>query len=730
MQYLQIQILVMSLNNNRVVITIDGFYIYPQVSENRKGSYGVVVDAVRISDRKEFVMKFFGYTKQKPDISYILREIDNLQILKNSPGVAHIETVLNDNIEGYISQTIPKLHRRVYPVIVMEKLCGNELFESILAKQDHDDKFSEFEAAIIFKTFILALDKIHNEKNMIIVDLKSENLVFSDNTNYTSIKVIDFGMAVSMSGRIEHFDDSLSGTGAYLAPESIFHHQKFGQAKFSRASDVWQASCILFTLLTVSFPFGSNHTPNLHERIKKCMFINRDLQSIQAKYRLSNEVIDLFSRMFTVNPSQRITCKEILNHPWILQKAEKNPFGDEYFERLKSFQCQRKFKQILNQSTILSIQQQLQAELSTTRYIDDDTADQMKSQSHVLGFSLVETRNTPDYNFNQNVNIPSGDCTSPKVGTVNSGGETLTSSSLKTVTIVEPVVSTLSESYGNNYSPVSMRDRSPASSNTSTTPMATQYLVSRQGGSDMIPAEMVKRKRGNNSRKIVTVNFVITYEGIQVLKEKFLAYMHTEMTDEAVTKKDGLEFHDFQQVVLSAGFSNLATEKVFRIFDWNGSGTVSYLEFLLALSSFRRDINWDDTESIARLYYDIFDVNNDGSVSVEVLAVVLSQLHEDFTAIAHKKLLEKQKAATVDDLNTLQNNSYLMTHPFEMYPDEVYALVSFMDTDKDGSISYEEFERFLTSINSLINSAQTSAVKEVTGNAVSNINTGMMLQEI
>jgi serine/threonine protein kinase len=181
----------MSLKSN--VITVNGYSIHPHVSENRRGSYGYVVDARRLSDGKEFVMKFFGYTKQKPDIAYILREIDNLQILKTLTGVAHIETIFNDSIEGYISRAIPKLHRRVYPIIVMEKLHGGELFETILSKQDHGEKFSEHEAAIIFKTFITALEKIHNEKNMIVVDLKSENLVFADNKNYNSIKVIDFG---------------------------------------------------------------------------------------------------------------------------------------------------------------------------------------------------------------------------------------------------------------------------------------------------------------------------------------------------------------------------------------------------------------------------------------------------------------------------------------------------------------------------------------------------------
>ncbi len=47
-----------------------------------KGAYGLVCRGIRISDGKVFAMKFFGYTQHDPDISWILREIDNLRALK------------------------------------------------------------------------------------------------------------------------------------------------------------------------------------------------------------------------------------------------------------------------------------------------------------------------------------------------------------------------------------------------------------------------------------------------------------------------------------------------------------------------------------------------------------------------------------------------------------------------------------------------------------------------
>ena len=104
--------------------SIHNFDIRNQLNRSSQGSYGVVVDAIRKSDGKNFVMKFFGYTKNKPDISWILREIDNLRALDAIEGVAQIEATFTDSADGYISKMIPKIYKKKYPIIVMEKLSG------------------------------------------------------------------------------------------------------------------------------------------------------------------------------------------------------------------------------------------------------------------------------------------------------------------------------------------------------------------------------------------------------------------------------------------------------------------------------------------------------------------------------------------------------------------------------------------------------------------------------
>lgn len=690
------------------VVYVNGFSIHPVVNENRKGSYGIVVDAVRLSDGKEFVMKLFGYTKNKPDISYILREIDNLQVLNSVPGVAHIETIFNDSVDGYISKTVPKLYKRIYPIIVMERLKGGELFERILSKDSQNESFSETDAALIFKTFITALDQIHTEKNMINIDLKSENLVFSNPSDYESIKIIDFGMAVSLYNRDEHFEDKLGGTEAYLAPESITHYDKYGQALFSRASDVWQAGCILYTLLTVSFPFGSNKTPDLHARIKSRRFVFQDLAQIQIRFKLSNEVTDLFDRMFAVDPAARMTCREILNHPWIVNSVEDKlssiSFGDDYFNRLRSFQCQRKFRQLLNQSTILFIQEQLQAELSTTKYIDEPEEEDEEPTQSLLGFSIIEASPSDNPRRRDSLNGIDenfADYGTPRGGSVHSSqdhncyttpsgqsrnyslhSQSSISAAFKTLNIIQPVLAKAESKHAGHI-------------NSSSHGQHSSSLVTTPG------AAVPKRVRNNQNRRVVTVKFVITNEGIKLLKEKFLEYQHAEISDEAAASDSGLDLKAFQEVVLSAGFSNLATERVFNIFDYNHSGTVDYLEFLLALSSFRRDIDWDDLESVARLYYDIFDVNSDGSISVEVLALVLNKLEHDFAlfTVGNKSQQQPdgmQSMAGDDEVDGMEVEIEL-----NMFDGSVYQLVEFIDTDKDGSVSYEEFEQFVKTLNKL-----------------------------
>jgi serine/threonine protein kinase len=150
---------------NKTEMNPEDFQSFEVGSKLNHGGYGVIMNAKRRHDGKEFVMKFFGYTDNKPDIAWINKEISNLRALAGISGVAQIEATFNDSARGLITdprQGIRKKFREEFPVIVMEKLFGGDLCDRILSKCSSDQRrFSERDASIIFTNFIVALNEVH-----------------------------------------------------------------------------------------------------------------------------------------------------------------------------------------------------------------------------------------------------------------------------------------------------------------------------------------------------------------------------------------------------------------------------------------------------------------------------------------------------------------------------------------------------------------------------------------
>eukprot|EP01038_Epipyxis_sp_PR26KG_P006062 gene6062-8346_t len=332
--------------------TIADYLIYGMLSENSLGSYGVVMNARRRSDQKEFVMKFFGYTNSKPDLNWILREIDNLKNLKGINGLCQIEATFNDSKEGLISRFINKKFKNRYPIIVLEKLSGGELFDRILEHAKAANSFTELEAISIFGTFIRALREVHDVKNVINCDLKTENLVFQG-VDCDSVKIIDFGQACSLWDReclnvpLNVNNPEFLGTLCFTAPETILTALNTGEAEYSRASDIWQAGCILYTILVGALPFNQHldKFPLLQSIVDNNF--TRPIPSL----RRSPEARHLLSRLFDPNPTTRITCTQILEHPWIVQSTpsvgvNKN-LGESYFSGIRQLNARKRFRTFL-----------------------------------------------------------------------------------------------------------------------------------------------------------------------------------------------------------------------------------------------------------------------------------------------------------------------------------------------------------------------------------------------
>lgn len=152
------------------------------------------------------------------------------------------------------------------------------------------------------------------------------------------IKLIDFGACKKLQeGLVEVVTPRsmvVAGTTGFFAPETL------RRKVHSKATDVWQTGVCLWTMLFQSYPFKDSNDI-MSYRDGGLRF------PTNSASRISESCKDLFNRIFTVDPSRRITCEGILDHPWVRDYSSlpDDDFGEEYKASLKSWILRRKFKQ-------------------------------------------------------------------------------------------------------------------------------------------------------------------------------------------------------------------------------------------------------------------------------------------------------------------------------------------------------------------------------------------------
>jgi len=126
---------------------------------------------------------------------------------------------------------------------------------------------------------------------------------------------------------------TVCGTPSYLAPEILT-----GQ-KYTTQCDIWSLGVILYTLLCGYPPFSDENNAAMVETIKsgKLDFPKEDWEHV------SSEAKDLICKCLKVAPENRLTCSQIINHPWMITEGndQNNP---QAREKLKKYLARRRLK--------------------------------------------------------------------------------------------------------------------------------------------------------------------------------------------------------------------------------------------------------------------------------------------------------------------------------------------------------------------------------------------------
>jgi calcium-dependent protein kinase len=168
-------------------------------------------------------------------------------------------------------------------------------------------------------------------------DLKLDNLLLVSQEENSNIKIIDFGLMVSLGngGSSVYTDRGVVGTDGFFAPESITSYH------YSYKSDVWQAGCILYCMLCGHPAF---HTDKKYRRnVKKGEFYP---MTGPEWAHISDGAKDLVRNMLTVNVHARHSVDEVLNHPWMRGAAPVADLGAGYKRRVKALALRKTMKKI------------------------------------------------------------------------------------------------------------------------------------------------------------------------------------------------------------------------------------------------------------------------------------------------------------------------------------------------------------------------------------------------
>jgi len=220
-------------------------------------------------------------------------------------------------------------HRNIY--LVMELCSGGELFDRII----ESGHFTEAQAATLMQQIIRAIFYMH-ESHVCHRDLKPENFLFQtkEQIEKTLLKIIDFGLSCEFQPN--QVLTTKAGTPYYVAPQVL-------AGKYDHQSDMWSIGVIMYVMLCGYPPFFGETDA---EVLSKVRLGNFSFNASDWK-NVSEDAKNLIRMLLKMNPRDRYTAQQALNHEWIKNKApnaQNVNIQGGMVDNLRSFRSQNKLK--------------------------------------------------------------------------------------------------------------------------------------------------------------------------------------------------------------------------------------------------------------------------------------------------------------------------------------------------------------------------------------------------
>lgn len=298
--------------------------VYQLNAKIKSGAFATVCLGTHRESGKRVAIKCVHRQKLSPqDDCAILREVNILSSIKHERVCSIVDFFVED--ECYF--------------IIMPLMEGGDLFDRIGKIKNYSEECAR---NLVFE-MLRAIAHLH-EKNIAHCDLKPKNLLLQYKDDDSSVILADFGFAMRV-----YAPKTLTkqcGTPYFVAPEILL------RKGYDTQADMWSVGVIVYSLLSGSLPFtGKRHLDLFKSIIAGEYTFDEDRWEC-----VSDGAKDLVRKLLVVNPAERFSAQDALNHDWIRADSKmlrRNALGRSSM-RMRTFNARLSFKSaiLLTQSVI------------------------------------------------------------------------------------------------------------------------------------------------------------------------------------------------------------------------------------------------------------------------------------------------------------------------------------------------------------------------------------------
>ena len=182
-------------------------------------------------------------------------------------------------------------------IFIIFEYCDNGNVSQFIGKELDENKLCS-----LFRQICQGLHYIHS-KNIIHRDIKPENILMKGDIP----KICDFGFSTIIKDE-NSLTSTICGTPLFMSPENLCLQDH------TISTDIWSIGILFYMIAYGKHPFGN--LQNIQEYKMKIM------TKIHYPKTFSDSLVDLLKNMIIIEPKNRFTIKDVLDHPFFSIKEE------------------------------------------------------------------------------------------------------------------------------------------------------------------------------------------------------------------------------------------------------------------------------------------------------------------------------------------------------------------------------------------------------------------------